>query len=401
VKRQEYDVLRLGAQGDGLVETQQGLLHIPKVLPGEMIELDGARLSRVVAPSPERVTPFCKHYDRCGGCKFQHWKELSYRGWKRSLVLNELQRQRIETGVSELIDAHGDGRRRVVLHVRQQDGSWRAGFMEAKSHSLIAIETCPVLIPQLAESPSIASSFGPVLGNCDVAVTLADNGLDVAVKADRKAVDRRLPVLSGLARKHSLCRLTVNNETILARETPVVEIGGVRVPLPVQSFLQATQAGEEQIAAIVTAILAKSKRVADLFCGIGPFALRLARHARVHTVDSDKAAVSSLSEAVRHAQGLKPVTTEARDLFRNPMVPQELQDFDGVVCDPPRAGAEAQFRNLARTKVRRIAYVSCDAQTFARDARMLLDGGYRLLSVAPIDQFKWTPHVEIVGEFQR
>lgn len=396
-----FSVLRLGAQGDGLVETPKGPLHIPKVLPGEQIKLEGDRLGSIVTRSAERVEPFCQLYDYCGGCKFQHWQEPSYRDWKRSVVINELQRQRIETSVSDLVDAHGNGRRRVVLHVRQQAGNWCAGFMAAKSHNLVAVDRCPILVPGLANAPAIAAAFGPVLGNCDVAITSANNGLDVAIKAERAAVARRLPVLVRLFELHHLCRLSVNGETISAREAPMLNVDGIRVALPAQSFLQATQEGEERISKVVLEILAKARRVADLFCGTGPFALRLAQRLRVDGFDSDKPAIASLSDAVRHSQGLKPIVTSVRDLFRNPLVVQELESYDGVVCDPPRAGAEAQMRNLARSRVRRVASVSCDAQTFARDARILIDGGYQLLRVVPIDQFKWSAHLELVGEFRR
>jgi 23S rRNA (uracil1939-C5)-methyltransferase len=210
-----------------------------------------------------------------------------------------------------------------------------------------------------------------------------------------------MPMLQTLFQDQGLCRLSVNGEMLFALETPVVTMGQARVPLPLATFLQATHNGENALAGLVADALAKSRMIADLFCGLGPFALRLAEAARVHAVDSEKPAVAALEQAVKNTQGLKPVSTEVRDLFRNPLVPQELNVFDGVVFDPPRAGAESQAKALAKSKVKWIAAVSCDAQTFARDARILIDGGYKLRTVTPIDQFKWTAHVEIVGAFTR
>ncbi len=390
-------VERLGQQGDGVA----GALHIAKVLPGEEIKVVDGRLQSVVRPSPERVVPFCIYFDRCGGCKFQHWAHEPYAKWKRQIVVDALQRVGIDHAVGELIDAHGLGRRRVVLHVRERDGAWHAGFMETKSHTLTEIDLCAVLEPALRDAPLIAAAFGPSLGPCDVAITAADNGLDVAVKAERSAVQRRLLALQDVFQSHKLCRLSVNGETLFSVEPPSVKIGQAQVVLPLNSFLQATRNGEETLALFVVGALKKAKRVADLFCGIGPFTFRLAEMAQIQAIDIDRASVGSLQHAVRHAKGLKPITSEVRDLFRNPLVTQELNEFDAVVIDPPRAGAETQVRNLAKSKVKQVISVSCDAQTFARDARILIDGGYKLTSVTPVDQFKWTAHVEIVGVFNR
>ncbi len=396
-----YRVDSLGPKGDGLVRAGDVTLHVPKVLAGEDIDLSMGKLTRVVAPSPERVDAFCKFFDRCGGCKFQHWQLDKYRNWKRDLLIGALAAKGLHPEVGILVDAHGEGRRRVSLHVREVDGVWSAGFMQQKSHDLIAIDHCPVLVAALVNAMQLAAAFGLPLGTCDVAITAADNGLDVSVKSERKAVPRRMDALTEIARKHNIQRLTINGEIFVATSAPMIRIGKADVALPVTSFLQATRRGEQTLAALVLEHIKGMKYVADLFCGIGPFALRVAEKAKVYAADNDKLAISSLQTAVKNTQGLKPLTAQTRELFREPLTPLELNVFDAVVVDPPRAGAEAQARSLVKSKVRRVVIVSCDVMTFARDAAILVAGGYTFKSVTPVDQFKWTGHLELVGVFER
>jgi 23S rRNA (uracil1939-C5)-methyltransferase len=391
--------LKLGRKGDAQVQCGDETFHVGKVLPGEVVEIDQGSLHAIVIASAERVAPFCPYYARCGGCKFQHWQQVPYAAWKRQLLLDALAERGINTDARALVDAHGEGRRRVSLHVREQDGVWQAGFMAQKSHDLIALSHCPVLVPALRDAPQLAAAFGPALGACDVAVTAADNGLDVAVKAERRIVLRRFEAMNAVVQQFGIIRLSVNGETHVELARPVVQMGRASATLPVQSFLQATRVGEESLAGLVTGALTSAKVVADLFCGLGPFALRLAERARVTAIDQDRVAIVSLDAARRNTQGLKPVTAEARDLFREPLTPAELKPFDAVVLDPPRAGAEAQARMLAKSSVARIVMVACDVASFARDASLLLAGGYKLLHVTPVDQFKWTAHVEMVGVF--
>jgi 23S rRNA (uracil1939-C5)-methyltransferase len=396
-----YHVERLGQKGDGLVRAGDIQLHVPKVLAGEDIDLEMGKLTRIITSSPERVDAFCKHYDRCGGCKFQHWAEAPYQNWKRNLLIEALVAQNITTDVAALVDAHGEGRRRVSLHVREIDGVWHAGFMEQKSHALIALDHCPVLVPALKHVTQLAAAFGPSLGTCDVAVTAADNGLDVAIKAERQIVLRRLGALSDIVKSFNILRLSLNGDIHTALATPMVNIGKALVPLPATSFLQATAAGENAIAKLVLDGVKSAKHVADLFCGVGPFALRMAEKAKVYAADSDKPAMAGLKLAVRNTQGLKPVDVQPRDLMREPLTPHEMKSFDAVVLDPPRAGAEAQAKQLAKSQVKRVVLVSCDVANFARDAAILTKGGYSLKTVTPVDQFKWTGHLEMVGVFSK
>jgi 23S rRNA (uracil1939-C5)-methyltransferase len=396
-----YTVERLGQKGDGLVRAGDIQLHVPKVLPGEDIDLEMGKLTRVISPSPERVEPFCRYYDRCGGCKFQHWSEQPYQNWKRNLLVEALAAHNIRTELGDLIDAHGAGRRRVSLHVRENNGNWQAGFMEQKSHDLIAFDQCPVLVPALKNASAIAASFGPALGACDVAITAADNGLDVSIKAERQIVLRRLSAMNDIVKNFNILRLSVNGEIHTAIAPPIVNIGKAEVPIPTTSFLQATAAGETVLSDLVLDAVKSAKHVADLFCGVGPFALRIATKAKVYAADSDKPAIANMKTALRNTQGLKPVDAQIRDLFREPLTPLELKTFDAVVLDPPRAGAEAQAKQLAKSQVKRVVVVSCDIANFARDAAILEKGGYSLKTVTPVDQFKWTAHLEIVGVFTK
>ena len=366
------------------------------VLAGETID---SATGQVVRASPERIEPFCKYYVRCGGCQLQHWQQAPYQDWKKNLVTSALLKRGIEFPVSEIIDAHGAGRRRVSLHVRRKDGAVVAGFMAARTHDLIDIDQCPILVPALQNSTDIARKLGSKLGDCDVSFTAADNGLDVSIKMERKVADEQMPKLAGLVAELNLARLTINGNMVATRVIPVVSIGKALVQVPPGSFLQATKAGEETLASLVLVSLAKSKSVADLFCGVGPFALRIAEKAKVTAIDSDKPAIASLAQAVRLTTGIKPLKAEVRDLMREPLVANELKDFDAVVFDPPRAGAEAQARQLAKSNVKTVVAVSCDPASFARDADILIGGGYKLKSLTAVDQFKWTSHVEIVGVF--
>jgi 23S rRNA (uracil1939-C5)-methyltransferase len=394
-------VERVGSRGDGISIEDGRTFIVGKALPDEEVDFANGKIQSIVTPSPNRIEAFCKHFESCGGCKFQHWAQVPYAAWKRALVQDALRSQGIDIEVEALVDAHGAGRRRVSLHVRQQAGLWVAGYMEAKSHDLVAIASCPVMVPQLHNAPEIAASFGPTMGACDVAITVADNGLDIAIKAERDAVSKRIVAFNDIMQKYNIARICVNGLAAAQLRVPEMKIGAANVQLPIQSFLQATALGEETLATLLREPMKKSKKVLDLFCGLGPFTFRIAETAKVHGIDSDKPAIAALLQAVRFTTGLKPISAEARDLFENPLVPAELNEFDTVVFDPPRSGAEAQAKQLAKSKVKRVVAVACDVISFARDAAILVRGGYKLEKVTPVDQFKYTAHVEIVAVFKR
>lgn len=403
----DLTIISLGARGDGIADSDTGPRHIPYALPGEVVRLDEVGgLAAVVSPSPQRVAPFCPHYGVCGGCKLQHLAAGPYQEWKRDLVVTALARAGLEATVAPLIPAHGEGRRRVTLHARFERGQALVGFMMAKTHDIIAIERCPVLTPALGRAPEVARAVvAPLSGlrkPVDVQITAADGGLDVDLRGPGKIDDGLRLALSRLAERLDLARLSLHGDTIVERHPPMQRMGASMVTPPAGGFLQATALGEATLAGLVEAAVGKARRVVDLFCGAGPFALRLARTRAVAAYDSDRPAIEALTRAARATPGLKPITAEARDLFRRPLLAPELAGVDAVVLDPARAGAEAQVRHLVRASgLKRLVYVSCDVQSFTRDARLLCDGGFRLATVTPVDQFAYTPHIELVGEFSR
>jgi 23S rRNA (uracil1939-C5)-methyltransferase len=411
IDRVEID--HVGHQGDGIAVTRAGRVFVPYTLPGETAEIepDGerARLVKVVKPSAARIAPVCPYFGTCGGCALQHWQVDGYRAWKHALVAAALAQEGVETEIAPLIDAHGEGRRRAVLHARRGTGSDKGkslavGFAGRRSHMIVPIDECPVLAPALKNIFAIGHRAAEILAPrdkpLDLHFTATEGGLDLDVRGSGP-IDRKMTsALAQLAADEKLARITRHGEMVTQLTSPAITVGRARVVLPPGSFLQATQAGEDTLARLVLEAAGKARKVADLFCGIGTFALRLAERAKVLAADSDAPAVNALREAAK-APGLKPIETIARDLFRRPLAAAELKGCDLVVLDPPRQGAEMQARELARTKIGKVIYVSCSPATFARDARILVDAGYRLSRVTPVDQFRYSAHVELAGIFER
>jgi 23S rRNA (uracil1939-C5)-methyltransferase len=406
-------ITRLGRLGEGIAETPAGPLHVPYTLPGETVDVedwpghpDRRRPLKVEVASSERIVPVCPHFGVCGGCALQHWDTVQYRAWKRAQVVEALAQVGLDAPVNDLIDAHGEGRRRAVFHARRGAHDVLAvGFAALRAHDVVAIDRCPILAPALdgalAAGWAIAEALAGERKPLDIQATASDAGLDVDVRGSGPLSAARTGALARVADTHRLARLTRHGEVVAQRAQPTVMMGRARLPLPPGAFLQATAAGEAALARLVTENSEGAKTVADLFAGVGPFALRLAERARVTAVDNDKDATAALQRAVATTQGLKPIEALARDLFRRPLVPAELKRYDCVVFDPPRQGAQAQARELAASAVPTVIAVSCNAATFARDARILGDGGYRLTRVTPVDQFRYSAHVELVAKFER
>lgn len=405
----EVRIDSLGRRGEGIVKGPEGPLFVPLTLPGERVEIEPAgagraRLTRIIEANADRIQPFCPHFGACGGCSLQHWAEPAYRAWKRGLVRTALSQRGIEAQLGELVDAHGEGRRRVTLHACRNEGGVATGFMALRSNEIVDIAQCPVLVPGLRRTPAIATDLARLLaGNrpIDLAFTATITGIDCTLTGAREPDPSLRSRLAEQARLHGLARLSVGGEVIAGAAAPLLRFGRAEVVMPPAAFLQPTEAGELTLWETVREGLGRARKVADLFCGMGPFALRIAETAQVLGVDSDRAVIEALRQAARHTPKLKPVRAEARDLFREPLSARELSDFDAVVIDPPRQGAEAQAQELASSKVPAVLSVSCDPGTFARDAAILIAGGYRLETVRAVDQFKWTPHVECVGVFRR
>ena len=406
-------IARIGHRGDGIAEAPQGPLYVPYTLPGEQVEVeaipghpDRRHLLHVATESAERIAPICPHFGTCGGCAMQHWQPEKYRDWKRSLVTAALALARLEAPVGELIDAHGEGRRRAVLHARR--GNYdvlEVGFSAPRAHHVVAIDRCPILAPGLRNAIPVAWAIAEAIESArkplDIQLTASDCGLDVDVRGSGTLNTKATATLARVAEAHKLARLTRHGDLIAQRVAPLLKVGRANVALPPGAFLQATAAGEEALAKLVLEHVGAARHVADLFAGIGTFALRLAESARVSAADSDAGAIHALTRAAATTGGLKPVDAQTRDLFRRPFMAKELAKFQAVVFDPPRQGAEAQARQIAASEVPLVIAVSCNPATFARDARILVDGGYRLTRVTPVDQFRHSPHVEVVGRLEK
>ena len=405
-------ISRLAHRGDGVAETAAGPVYVPYALPGETVAVepvsrhpDRRHLVRVERASPERVAPVCPHFGTCGGCAIQHWTWHRYCAWKRDLVVAALAQAGVAVEVDDLVEAHGEGRRRAVFHVRPgADGKARVGFAALRSHAVVAIDRCPVLAPELAGALDAARAIAAALQGAgkplDIQATATEAGLDVDVRGSGPLTAPANAALAGVAEMHRLARLTRHGELIAQRAVPVITVGRTKVTLPPGAFLQATAAGEAALARHVAAHVGDAAAIVDLFAGIGPFALRLAEKARVTAADADADAIAALARAAA-APGLKPVAAMVRDLYRRPFLSAELAGCDAAVFDPPRQGAEAQARALAAADVAVVVAVSCNPATFARDAKLLIAGGYRLMQVTPVDQFRYATHVELVARFER
>jgi len=406
-------ISRIGHRGDGIADGPDEPIYVPGALPGETVEVeavpghpDRRALLRVEQASAERTAPICPHFGVCGGCALQHWDASPYRAWKRGLVVEALRQAGLDAPVADLIDAHGEGRRRATFHARRGTHDvLEVGFSAARAHRVIAIDRCPILAKSLDGALPAAWAIAEALQRkkkpLDIAATATDASLDMDVRGSGPLTAPLTAALARVAAKHDLARLTRHGELVVQTRVPTLRIGAATMLLPPAAFLQATAEGEAELSRLVVAACAGATKIADLFCGIGPFALRLAERARVLAVDNEAAALAALKRAAAATPGLKPVETQEHDLFKDPLLAADLRRLDAVVFDPPRQGAQAQTRALAGSGVPLIVGVSCNPATFARDAAELVRGGYRLVEVTPVDQFRYSAHVEIVARFEK
>jgi 23S rRNA (uracil1939-C5)-methyltransferase len=384
---QELAVEGLGHRGEGFA---RGPVYIPGALPGERVlaRIDGerGRLIEVLNPSSDRIAPVCPHFGVCGGCAMQHVGPALYAAWKREIVVSALERAHIDAPVGPLIDAQGEGRRRATFHARFAPDSAKVevGFMRARSHDIVEIDACPVLAPGMSDALDAARVLSAGLRSVgkplDFSVTATLSGLDVDIRGCGALDFPTQQKLIDAAHRLNLARVSNHGAIIIERRAPEVVMGAARVRLTPGGFLQATEAGESQLAET---------------------ALRLAAHHDTHAVEVDRLSLAALGHAARATPGLRPIACEARDLFHRPLSSRELKSFDAILFDPPRAGAEEQSRQLASSSVPTVVAISCNATTFARDVGILVAGGYLVESVTPIDQFRFSPHVEIVAVLRR
>lgn len=406
----EVEIARLGSGGDGIAEGAGGPIYVPFTLPGERVVIvldkggDRGSLLDVLVPSPDRVAPACPYFGACGGCALQHMERSAYLAWKREQVAAALKARGLAPEIEEVRPVPLGSRRRATLALGRGKAGAVLGYRRARSHDLIDVAACPVLIPRISNSlAKLKQALAPLLGGkreARVVVTETESGLDVLLEGARPS-PASLGAFAGRAGALGVARLSAGEESIALGGTPEVDLSGVKVKLPPGAFLQASREAEGEMVALVRDGVDSAKRIADLFAGLGTFTFALARGASVDAYETDEAALAALAEAVRRTPKLKPVRTFVRDLFRSPLGAKELDPYDAVVFDPPRAGAAAQAEALAKSRVPRLVAVSCNPGTLARDLRILVDGGYRIIRVASVDQFLFSPHVEVVAHLVR
>jgi len=416
VSTETVTIEKLGAQGDGIASNAGGPVYVPFSLPGETVAIARVKsqgtIMSITTPSPDRQEPPCRHFGpdglngTCGGCTLQHLADAPYRAFKRQLVIDALKSKGLTPEVGEIVPARPGERRRVVFAARKTEKDMLIGFNQAESHHIVAIEECPIssagIIARLPAIRAIAASLATNAEPFRISVLETLSGLDISVDEVKKLSDpQRRKAVETVLSLRGIARVSLNGEILIEPSKPLVDFGGIQVSPPPGGFTQATKPAEQAMAELVLAHVGKAKRIADLFAGAGTFSLQLARIGRVHAVEAEAKALAALDHAARNTQGLKPVSVEKRDLFRRPLMTQEFKPFDAVVFDPPRAGAEFQCKELARSGVKKIAAVSCNPLTLARDLAILVEGGYRITGVTPIDQFLWTSHVEVVATLEK
>lgn len=402
----EHTIERLGHHGDGIAE---GPIFAPLTLPGEVVTgtVDGTRLRdvKIITPSENRIAAPCAHFKSCGGCQLQHASDSFVAAYKVNIVKTALASHGLTTEMRPCLTSPRASRRRASFSVKRTKKGAMSGFHARGSDILIEVPNCILVHPDILAARPIIESIACVGGSrkaeLTATVTLSNAGLDIAINGG-KPLDGPLRVaLAQETEKHGLARLAWDDEVIAMRHAPSQTFGSAKVVPPAGSFLQATPEGEADLLKTVQEIIGSAARVIDLFSGCGTFSLPLAKTAEVHAVEGEAEMVKALDVGWRQAVGLKKVTHEARDLFRRPLMPDELKKFDAAVIDPPRAGAEAQVAMLAESNIKLIAYVSCNPVTFARDAATLEAHGYTLDFVQTVDQFRWSSHTELVAKFSK
>lgn len=400
---------RLGHHGDGIATGERGPIYVPGCLPGEEVEGDLVKDTltnvRIITPSPNRVKPPCAHARSCGGCLMQHVSDAFVADWKQGIVAGALAGQGLSAPFRPIATSPARSRRRATLSARKTKGGVLMGFHARASETLVAVPQCQLLHPDLIAAFPALEALVKLGGSRTVEVQLTITrslaGADVAVTSG-KPLDAQMQMeMARLCEAEKIARLTWNGETVALRAAPMQRFGRALVAPPPGAFLQATAEGEQALLQAVALAIGPARKVVDLFAGAGTFSIPLAERAEVHAVEGEAAMIAALDKGVRNAEGLKRVTVETRDLFRRPLEPDEFKGVEAVVIDPPRAGAEAQIAVLARSAVPVVAYVSCNPATFARDARVLVEAGYRLDWVQVVDQFRWSAHVELAARFSR
>lgn len=389
----------------GLGKLDDGRTLLPRVLPGEEVEVDRDGTVRIVTPSVDRVAAPCRHFKTCGGCAMQHASDAFVAEWKQEIVRKAVSAQGIQAEFRPIAISPAHSRRRAKLSGQRTKKGVLLGFHAKGSDTIIGVPDCQLITPGLRAAFLALEALIMMAASrkSQVAFTVTETtvGPDIVVETEKELTPQLRVELAAFAQVHHVARLVWQDEVIVTMTPPAQDFGGVSVVPPAGAFLQATAHGEAVLRDAVIEVVGNAARVVDLFAGSGTFALPLSKNAEVHAVEGEADMIAALDRGWREGTGLKRVTSATRDLFRRPLEPDELSKFDAAVIDPPRAGAEAQIATLAESKIKRIAMVSCNPVTFARDAKVLIAAGYTLNWIQVVDQFRWSPHVEVVASFTR
>ncbi|MGL4312635.1 MAG: class I SAM-dependent RNA methyltransferase [Sphingomonas sp.] len=391
-------IIRVAARGDGVTASGR---HVALAAPGDVIDADGE-----VTPGPHHQPPQCPHFPRCGGCQLQHLDDAAYADFVRDRVSGALAAQGLEADLRPPALSPPRSRRRATLHAERRGAKLILGFSEAGSHKLVDVQDCAILHPLLmalvAPLRRLLNDVMPPKGRAEARMTLIDQGVDlllVGVAAEGLSAAEKL---ADFAATHRLARLALDSglgaETRWEPAAATVTLGGMAVGFPHGAFLQATAEGEAALVAAVRDAIGDAAMLADLFSGIGTFALALSGSGkRVYAAEAARDAALAL----KLGGATRGVFADHRDLYRRPLSRGELDRFDAIILDPPRAGAREQAQELAGSNEPVVAYVSCNPSSFARDVKMMCDGGYRLDWVQPVGQFRWSTHVELAARLSR
>jgi len=390
-------IIRVAARGEGVTANGR---HAALAAPGDLLNADGS-----ITPGPHHQTPPCRHFPTCGGCQLQHLDDASYAAFITGRIAGALAAHELETDIRVPILSPPGTRRRASLHAEAKGGRVRLGFAEAGSHAIVDIQECHVLVPELfalvAPLRKLLARLGLKRRRADIQMTSCDQGVELLIGASFDGLEAAEAIIA-FCQQHKVARFATDDgmgpETRWEPDPVTITLGGVAVPFPPGSFLQATRDGEAALIAAVREAVGQVGTIADLFAGLGTFALSLAP-ARVYAAEAGRDAIMSLKAAAGRAG--RQVFADHRDLYRRPLTVEELGRFGAVVIDPPRAGARDQATGLGQATTPVIVYVSCNPSSFARDAQTICEGGYRLDWIQPVGQFRWSTHVELVARFSR
>lgn len=395
-------ILTLNSRAEGV--TADGT-RVPRALPGEEIALGKENKFKIILPSKDRITPVCAHYKGCGGCSMQHSTQSFIKDWKSNVIKSCLSARGLETIIKPILTSKTNSRRRVTLHGMKTKKSVTVGFFKRNTHELISTPSCELVNPEILSAFSLFEEITLIGATrksiIEISVTVSKEGLDLNILNGKKLDNQSIMKITGLCESFNIARITWNEDLLANFLNPTIVFQGIAITPPPNAFLQATEQGQEILITNAMLSVFDSDKVIDLFSGCGTFTLPAAKRSEVLAIDKTKSMLTAIDQAWRETTGLKKVTSRSQDLFKEPVGKEELNSFDAAIIDPPRVGAEAQSHELAKSHIKRISSVSCNPRTFSRDAKILVDSGFKLDWVQPIDQFLWSSHIELVAQFSR